>query len=570
MKKLLALLLALTMVFALFSGCSKTEEPAEEPAPAESAEAPAEAPEEEAPPAEEPGVEEAPAEEYPKVDYTLPLFEDTYEFSYFWVMLGNMGGGTMLEKKDVPVWQQIEENLNVKIDWVQNGEAVCSEKYNLMIASGDMTDLIFESNCGQMGASSVYPGGYDKAIEDDVYLDLTDLLPEYAPNYWHYVMGDEMLRRDLSTDSGTFYSIGMIYDQAQGCREGMFVRTDYLEATGLELPDSIEGWKEVFSAMKDNGVVYPFGASNGGDIRGGAFASAFGTSLASGFKIDQASDTLVYDATSQELRDFLEFYKFIWENNMVNPDFMYMTMFDSSLTLDGSNGTFGGMNNDVETYKSSYGMDITACPPIHTEDSNGQPKLASYEYTKMRTSGMKNTCISTNCEEPEKALMVLDWLFSDEGIKVSNYGWNEGESYELVNGEPQLLPLMAERDENGVSNSSKYVIDEGPIFNLVEREYPIRGEAVIAAKQTWVSYDPDQCQYMALPSVSMTTEESEEISSVATDIATKVNSDILAFMTGEVPLNDDTWAEYCANLESMGLDRLTEIYEGAYERYKAR
>ncbi|MBE6992850.1 MAG: hypothetical protein E7430_09840, partial [Ruminococcaceae bacterium] len=197
-------------------------------------------------------------------------------------------------------------------------------------------------------------------------------------------------------------------------------------------------------------------------------------------------------------------------------------------------------------------------------------RAANYEYSKLRTSSMKNTCVAATCEEPEKILQFLDWLFSDEGIKVSNYGWNEGESYELVNGEPQLLPLMAQRDENGVGNSSKYVIDEGPIFNLVDREVPIRSEAVIAAKNTWLSYDPDACQYISLPPVSMTVDESEEITSVATDISTKVNTDLLAFMTGEMPLNDDTWAEYCSSIEAMGLDRLTEIYEGAYARYLER
>ena len=99
MKKLLALLLAITLVFALFAGCSNSEETAEEPTPAESAEAPAEeAPAE----AVEPAAEEAPAEEYPKVDNTRPLYEDRYEQYTFRVKLGHRRRGKMLEKKDVP------------------------------------------------------------------------------------------------------------------------------------------------------------------------------------------------------------------------------------------------------------------------------------------------------------------------------------------------------------------------------------------------------------------------------------------------------------------------------------
>ena len=53
MKRLMVLLLAMTMVLSLF-GCATKEEPAEEPAPVEEAvEAPAEEPAEEPAPAEE-------------------------------------------------------------------------------------------------------------------------------------------------------------------------------------------------------------------------------------------------------------------------------------------------------------------------------------------------------------------------------------------------------------------------------------------------------------------------------------------------------------------------------------
>ncbi len=339
-KKLIALLLALTMVLAMLAGCgggaaesaapaesaaAAEETPAEEPAP--EAEAPAEeaAPEAEASaPAEEPEVVQGPTNEFYSehigaYDYELPLFEDETELSIYWVQLGAMGGAEQPLKKDLLFWQRVQEATGVTLVFEQRSEAVCAEQYNLMIASGDMTDLIYESNCGQMGSTSVYNGGYDKAIEDDVYVDLTELIPEYAPNYYALLQSDDNLRRDLTTDTGKLYSMGMIYDQPQGVREGPMVRRDYLEATGMD-PVTVEDWLEAAKAMKSNGVQYPFGVSNGGDIRGGFFMYAFGTSGGHSYKVDNATGELVYDGTSDELRDFVEFFAESFKAGLIDPD----------------------------------------------------------------------------------------------------------------------------------------------------------------------------------------------------------------------------------------------------------
>ena len=276
MKKLVAMLLSISMIACLFAGCggetssAATSDQTSQPVAEESQKAP----EQEATPAaseteptseaeasvvDEPTVEQGPTNEWYSEhigvkDYDLPMFEDGLDLSIFWVQLGAMGGAEQPLKKDLLFWQRVQEKLGVTLTFKQASEAVCNEQYNLMIASGDMTDLIYESNCGAMGATSVYNGGYDKAIEDDVYVDLTDIIPEYAPNYYAILQADDNVRRDLTTDTGKLYSIAMIYDQPQGVREGPLVRADYLEETGMEEPVTTEDWMNVFEKMKNNGV----------------------------------------------------------------------------------------------------------------------------------------------------------------------------------------------------------------------------------------------------------------------------------------------------------------------------
>ena len=588
-KKWIAILLSLCMLLGVLAGCGNGGTEASTVAPgSESVQAPAPADDTPAPPAEEPAQEpgsaqepasaeepaapEAPTNEYYSEhigvkDYDLPLFDEELTLSIYWVQLGAMGGAEQPLKKDLLFWQRVQEKTGVTLDFVQRSEAVCAEQYNLMIASGDMTDLIYESNCGQMGSTSVYNGGYDKAIEDEIYVDLTDLIPEYAPNYWALLQGDENLRRDLTTDTGKLYSMGMIYDRPQGVREGPLLRKDYLEATGKDTPETTDEWMEVLKIMKNNGIKYPMGVSNGGDIRGGFFMNAFGTAGGHSYKVDNATGELVYDGTSDELRDFVEFFHEAFNAGLIDPDYAYQQMFDQSLQIAGDTALFGGMDRDLVSYKTNYDMDLMAVPMAHTPDTDTM-KLTNYEYAKQRNSGMKNIVITTDCEEPEKAVTFLDWFYSTDGASAVNFGFEEGESYEVVNGVKQALPLMLERDENLVSYQVIYSLDEGPGLQLVNRNNPVNEDYVIEAKEIWLDYDADKALYSGLPTLAFTAKEAEDMTAVNTDIYTTVSTEISRFMMGERDLSE--WDDYVAAVEAMGLDELTEFYKAAYERYEHR
>lgn len=586
-KKWIAMLLALCMLLGVLAGCGSGSTEASAPAeastpaevPADDAQTPAApdtAPDSAAEPAssEEAAAPEAPTNEFYSEhvgvkDYDLPLFDEDLTLSIYWVQLGAMGGAEQPLKKDLEFWQRVQDHTGVTLDFVQRSEAVCAEQYNLMIASGDMTDLIYESNCGQMGATSVYNGGYDKAIEDDVYVDLTDLIPEYAPNYWALLEGDDNLRKDLTTDTGKLYSMGMIYDQPQGVREGPLVRVDYLADTGLADPVTTEDWMEVFKAMKNNGVLYPMGVSNGGDIRGGFFMNAFGTAGGHSYKVDLATDELVYDGTSDELRDFVEYFHEAFAAGMVDPDYAYQQMFDTSRQVAGEVGLFGGMDRDLTNFKESYDMDLKAVPMTYPEGCEA-PKQYSYEYAKQRNSGMKNIVITTDCAEPEKAVTFLDWFYSTDGASAVNFGFVEGESYEVVDGVKQWMPFMTERDENLVNYEVIYSLDEGPGLQLVNKKNPVSEDYVLEAKDIWLSYDPAKAVYGGLPTLSFTAEESEDMSAVNLDIYTTVSTEIARFMMGEAELTDESWDAYCQKIEDMGLAELTEYYQVAYERYEER
>ena len=61
----------------------------------------------------------------------------------------------------------MEELTNVKLDWTEVTTTLAATQFQLMIAGGDYTDMIFN-------ASSMYNTGLAGAVEDDVFLPLND------------------------------------------------------------------------------------------------------------------------------------------------------------------------------------------------------------------------------------------------------------------------------------------------------------------------------------------------------------------------------------------------------------
>ena len=196
-KKILALLLAMTMMFAMFSACggsTSSSAASEANAPVSSVEeAPAEAEAEEASADAEPpeaagsaDEEAAPADESEgasadggliTTDYTyeLPLFPEGEYSCSMWVSFSdNMSTFMPNGFADNYGYKRAEEitGVHVELDTVSTMQN--SEMFNLRVASGDLPNII-------TNVSQLWTGSYDSAIEDDVYPRLNDLIDEYCP-----------------------------------------------------------------------------------------------------------------------------------------------------------------------------------------------------------------------------------------------------------------------------------------------------------------------------------------------------------------------------------------------------
>ena len=198
MKKLITMLLCMSLCLGALAGCGSNAGSA---STAAGSSAPADKTETTQTAAPETNTvasaaEEEASQEESTGDFQIAQTKDlpiADEVTTFTMWCGAPPGGASVMGS--PIMDYITEKTNISLELLEQNMMSADEKFNLMIASQDYPDII-------SGFEESYTGGAVKAYEDDVIVDLTDLMEEYAPNYMAYIQQDQENLRDAYNDDG--------------------------------------------------------------------------------------------------------------------------------------------------------------------------------------------------------------------------------------------------------------------------------------------------------------------------------------------------------------------------------
>ncbi len=588
MKKILALLLALCLTMGLMAGCGNTETSSAAPAasaPEETTAAAPEAPvepeipgsqaepagsaEDNAPVSEGPtelakeifGEDAAPAEVSYPLDTTeslelLATFPDPLFASYPNAMA------------DCQIYQEAEKATGVKMEYNGLSTSASAEQFNIMITSGDYPDLI--------GWGLNYANGDEAAVEEEIYLDLTEYIAQYAPNYYKLLSTDDELLKSALTDSNYITGFHALVTEDADTVAGMVIRTDLLDKIGKDKPYTIEEYEDVLAAFKDEGLKQPLVMLSTGTLQGNLLAGAFDVNaFCSSFPMS-AAPTYVQDGEikfsplEEGFKDYITLMHEWYEKAYIDPDFIsinanWNSPDYSNAIVTGEAGIFftdwgniGGLvdASEIEGFalEGTYDMHATADSVNHF----GQ-------FTKK--SAGNGFHITSNCQNIELACQWGDWWYTEEGSLLANYGV-EGVSFEYGDdGKPAFTETVTEAPE-GMRDALLIYASNNTINCVIDNSALSSGYSEIdkAAPAIWREGVDDE--YVIPSGVSLTAEENTEAVSIYSDIETLCMESIAAFITGDKPLSEfDAFVE---SIKSMNIDGYLEIQQAAYDRYMAK
>lgn len=544
MKRTFAILLATLMLLSLLSGCAnkpaattppaadtasdanKTETPADEPV-----DEPAEAPADE--PVEEPA---APAE------ITYPLTDEPVTFS---LLANSMITGSIPEinsdLNNVLAVQKISEITCVYIDWEMPGDITTT--LSLMYVSEDYTD-------GLMTMSNSVGQSLDYLVEEEILYDLTDIIKESCPNYYQLISANDQVRREVTTDGGRLATMTKIREKRDECYQGYYVIDSVLEEAGFSatnLPVTYEDLEKILVAGQDDATNAPLYLDHGVMMAGYDVNFTF---------CHNGDNQLKYGYASENFKQYLAMLSDWYSRGLIDRDFATRITFflDPGLMMAGDVIAFPGVFTFRQLFENA-GKSVTSIP--WPKLNEGDLRYQSGGVVPL-IAGPDSLMIFTACEDPVMLAQWCDFGYSEEGAIIANFGV-EGESYELDADGNFVYPLN-DWDPDLCSYNSMM-----PFHIKSWREYI--GEAPVVTEDR-AKWEKDWAPIPHTFDGSLTSEESEEVSAMMSDIQTYANEYMLGVIVGSRSL--DEWDEYVAYLNSLGLEECTAVYQAAQDRFWAR
>ena len=577
-KKLLALLLALAMLCTMLAGCGSnetTEPSAASSAVEETAEAP-KAPQEEAPaeeaPAEEAPTEEASAEEEAVEEapaeptYTIPIVDEPLTYS-MWMAYAPFAAELVNTEtlEGMFVLDTLQEVTNIHFDFVTANGAAEQDNFNLMIAAGDYTDIL--------SSMEFYNTGLEGAVDEGIIMDLADVLPEKCPTYWGYLSSNTNTLMRGFTDSGYMPAIMVLSPEVGQEVVGPVLRQDWLNDFGMEMPKTFdELYAYIEKANTEYGAIFEFTSSNG------VMAElAYGMNIEiGGYTVENGE--VIYGATQEGFKDYLKFMNKLFENKLIPQDFFSDTAQDlsSQARLDFGLGT-NSLLSVAANNTSDIMMNVTdddfemAVLPYVSVDGTTENHVGPDTLTNM-VKDPDPWCFNAELDDIDPLLELVEFLFSDEGYMLTNYGV-EGETYTMVDGKPQYTDLIVNNPDGLSYFFASYVYATNaasgffPYINDMEKTY------YEFTDNQWEIYEGlkslSDCAYNYPSFATMNAEESEEYSSIESDMSTYAEEKILEFIVGTADI-DAEFDTYVDTLYDMGLQDLIDLKQAAYDRAMAR
>ncbi|MFC5703886.1 extracellular solute-binding protein [Cohnella faecalis] len=313
-------------------------------------------------------------------------------------------------------------NVDLAIDYMPLGNDF-TNKLNSLIASNDIPDVFFVD-----GITS------NQYIKDGVAKEMTNVVtPATMPNYFKYWMKEEDLPKYQV--QGKFARAPIPYEK--NYYRSYYIRKDWLDTLGLQIPKSYDEMVEVMKAFTFNDPdgnkkndTYGFTAYGNGTNMSMEFPTYVKNGLIGDFVIE--GDKFIDTRTDLRMQKTLEDTKALLALKVVDPDWLLNKNGQQLEKAEqGKAGIVLGFGKNIAFDNNAEGLQAK------TKEITGNANTNWVAFDPFAETGVfiepvpgNPFLISSKASDAEvaKSTQILDWLSGEEGFLTTHYG-REGTEY---------------------------------------------------------------------------------------------------------------------------------------------
>lgn len=465
--------------------------------------------------------------------------------------------------EDWPVEQEAARLTGVQVRNVASLATTSSrDAFNLLIASGNLPDIVGGDASGGLKDDFIRYG------LEGAFLPLDDLIEEHAPNLKAFFDSHPDIRNAISGPDGQLYFIPYVPDGKFS--RGWFIRMDWLEKLGLDVPTNADELYDVLTAFRNDD---PNGNGQRDEIPYFAREPVDAIRLINLWDAqvsgsERYGDFQVYDGRIEhpwardEYRTGITHLAKWYREGLIDPEIFTRGTRTREILLSNDQG---GMTHDwfasTATYSEALaeevpGINLAPMAPMMTVSGN---QFADARRLQVQPAGW---AISYTNDNPVETIKYFDFWFSDQGRILSNFGV-EGLTYEMVDGRPQFLPEVLE--SNTPVNSQLYEVGaQVPRGFWMDYDYERQwtNEAALAGIDM---YEEGNWLIDDFMGVSLNAEEKAIYDRYWPSLLTFMTEMQQTWVLGAQSI-ETGWDSYVSRLENMGYNQVLEVMNSAYER----
>lgn len=482
--------------------------------------------------------------------------------------------------------KRLEEEFNVDLQQVvlPADDKEFMQKLSLMVSSGEkLPDIFCTGSVIKVDDASLY-GQNGAFIPLNKYLEDEAMSPVMHQNIPAEDL--EYMLSSVTSADGNIYGVP-IYGAEIGneCAYRAWINTTWLDALGLKMPTTTEEFYNTLKAFKEqdpngNGIqdeIPMMGSSNGWNQNPIPFLMNAFVYTDPGKNYVYVEDRKIVPAfTKEEWKEGLIYINSLVSEGLISPlSFTQdVTQFKTILENEDAQlmGCIAAASVSVYAPDSKRVTDMDVLPPL-----TGPEGKCFAQYGP--TVPAPQYFITKDCENPDLAFQIADYMFDKEMSMVQRFGepgvdWDTNvgdlkspyeESMGVKTGFREIENIW------GVPQNSHW---EGanPTYRGGLDPMSAQGKGIDMETATGMSimtpkavpYYLDKHPEELITRYAFTEEELNDLATLRTDVDTYVKESMTRFAVGEMPITE--WDNYIATLNSMGLDRYLEILQSGYDR----
>ncbi|MFD0678727.1 MULTISPECIES: extracellular solute-binding protein [unclassified Paenibacillus] len=467
------------------------------------------------------------------------------------------------------IFPEILKKKNVKLDVQSTPQSNYDDKKKTLIATNSIPDVLL-----------VKQDDLSNFSDTGIFLDLTPYLDK-MPNFKKIMQ--EFPEINKNKIDGKLYGFPLTQKfAASQSGQVPVIRVDLLKKLNVPTPTTYEELYQAFKKLKEAyPETFPFTSRAANGLTGTenlinpiAFAFGSGYTNTTGAKVyyDPTLKQYKFGPSSPEFKEAISYLRKLYKDKLLDPDYasatsqIWQEKLSSGKSLYYMDNTGFGANFNAALKKKDPEAQFDMLPILASP--KGVKRVQLYQLDHLQES----YAISAKVKDPERVIQYMDWLYSDEGVRLTSWGL-ENDHYTMDNGKYKINEQFFSqfKEKPDPYTAMKSVLGTGYLgLALHTDDSPnVASQAKEMLEWTEKNYQfiKEGSAFRMAYDPPFTKDEREKLKQLRTQLDAYLTQTMDKFIMTEGAI-DKEWDGFIKQAKEKGADEIEKIFNTALARVK--